>query len=155
MTEILTQEQIDEMIKNEHKRLSWKTVKNKPQKQNNWDEDILFMRRQAILKMLGAGMTKHAVVLELIPRWGICKSSAYNYIKDAFQFIADNYKEDVDSLKDVIMHRLEALAEDAIQASDRKNALRAYDQISKLAGLYTEKVEVQQDTNITFNFGDN
>ena len=40
MAEILTQEQIDEMIKNEHKRLSWKTVKNKPQKQNNWDEDI-------------------------------------------------------------------------------------------------------------------
>ena len=63
--------------------------------------------------------------------------------------------EDYDKLKDILMHKLEALAEDATNARDRKSALRAYDQISKLAGLYTEKVEVQQDTNIHFDFGNN
>ena len=51
------------------------------------------------------------------------------------------------------MHKLESLAEEATEARDRKSALRAYEQISKLAGLYSEKLEVQAQTEIKFDFG--
>lgn len=155
MAEILTQEQIDDIIMKEHHRLSPKTCKNKAQKNNSWDEDVVVLRRRTIMEMLGKGMSKMSIAKDLEKRWDISNSTAYNYIKDTFQYIAKNYKEDYDKLKDILMHKLESLAEDATNARDRKSALKAYDQISKLAGLYTEKVEVQQDTNIHFDFGNN
>ena len=155
MAEILSQEQIDDIIMKEHHRLSPKTCKNKAQKNNRWDEDVVVLRRRTIMEMLGKGMSKMSIAKDLEKRWDISNSTAYNYIKDTFQYIAKNYKEDYDKLKDILMHKLESLAEDATNARDRKSALKAYDQISKLAGLYTEKVEVQQDTNIHFDFGNN
>lgn len=155
MAEILTQEQIDDIIMKEHHRLSPKTCRNKAQKNNSWDEDVVVLRRRTIMEMLGKGMSKMSIAKDLEKRWDISNSTAYNYIKDTFQYIAKNYKEDYDKLKDILMHKLESLAEDATNARDRKSALKAYDQISKLAGLYTEKVEVQQDTNIHFDFGNN
>lgn len=155
MADILTQEQIDDIIMKEHHRLSPKTCKNKAQKNNSWDEDVVVLRRRTIMEMLGKGMSKMSIAKDLEKRWDISNSTAYNYIKDTFQYIAKNYKEDYDKLKDILMHKLESLAEDATNARDRKSALKAYDQISKLAGLYTEKVEVQQDTNIHFDFGNN
>jgi hypothetical protein len=155
MAEILTQEQIDDIIMKEHHRLSPKTCKNKAQKNNSWDEDVVVLRRRTIMEMIGKGMTRMSISKELEKRWDISNTTAYNYIRDTFKYIAENYKEDYDKLKDILMHKLESLAEEATEARDRKSALRAYEQISKLAGLYTEKVEVQQDTNIHFDFGTN
>ena len=154
MADLLTKEQIDTIIRDEHHRLSPKTCKNKPQKQNCWDADIVALRRRVIMEMLGKGMTKMSISKELGVRWDISESTAYNYIKDAFKYIAENYKEDYDKLKDILMHKLESLAEEASQARDRKSALRAYEQISKLAGLYVDKVETKQETEIKFNFGE-
>lgn len=155
MAELLTQAQIDKLIMDEHHRLSWKTCKNKAQKNNSWDDDIVALRRRTIMEMLGKGMTKMSISKDLGKRWDISESTAYNYIKDTFKYIAENYKEDYDKLKDILMHKLESLAEEATEARDRKSALRAYEQISKLAGLYTEQVELKQETNIKFDFGTN
>jgi hypothetical protein len=155
MADILTQEQIDDIIMKEHHRLSPKTCKNKAQKNNSWDEDVVVLRRRTIMEMIGKGMTRMSIAKELEVRWDISNTTAYNYIRDTFKYIAENYKQDYDKLKDILMHKLESLAEEATEARDRKSALRAYEQISRLAGLYTEKVEVQQDTNIHFDFGNN
>lgn len=154
MAEILTQEQIDDIIMKEHHRLSPKTCKSKAQKNNSWDEDVVVLRRRTIMEMIGKGMTRMSIAKDLEKRWDISNTTAYNYIRDTFKYIADNYKEDYDKLKDILMHKLESLAEEATEARDRKSALRAYEQISKLAGLYTDKVEVKQDTEIKFNFGE-
>lgn len=153
MADILTQEQIDDIIMKEHHRLSPKTCKNKAQKNNSWDEDVVVLRRRTIMEMIGKGMTRMSIAKDLEKRWDISNTTAYNYIRDTFKYIAENYKQDYDKLKDILMHKLESLAEEATEARDRKSALRAYEQISRLAGLYTEKVEVQQDTNIHFDFG--
>jgi hypothetical protein len=153
MAEILTQEQIDDIIMKEHHRLSPKTCKNKAQKNNSWDEDVVVLRRRTIMEMIGKGMTRMSIAKELEKRWDISNTTAYNYIRDTFKYIAENYKEDYDKLKDILMHKLESLAEEATEARDRKSALRAYEQISRLAGLYSEKLEVQAQTEIKFDFG--
>lgn len=153
MAEILTQEQIDDIIMKEHHRLSPKTCKNKAQKNNSWDEDVVVLRRRTIMEMIGKGMTRMSIAKELEKRWDISNTTAYNYIRDTFKYIAENYKEDYDKLKDILMHKLESLAEEATEARDRKSALRAYEQISRLAGLYSDKLEVQAQTEIKFDFG--
>lgn len=154
MAQIMTKEEIDNIIKAEMFRLNpMNGVKGGTRKGMTWREDILFIRRQEIMKLYGKGMTKMSIMNEVMERWGCTKSSAHKYVTDALTFIADSYKEDADKLKDIIMHRLESLAEDAMGSRDRKSALKAYDQISKLAGLYEDKVKVEADTTIKFDFG--
>lgn len=154
MAQIMTTEEIDNIIKAEMFRLNpMNGVKGSTRKGMTWREDILYIRRQEIMKLYGKGMTKISIMNEVMDRWGCTKSSAHKYVTDALTFIADSYKEDADKLKEVIMHRLESLAEDAMGSRDRKSALKAYDQISKLAGLYEDKVKVEADTTIKFDFG--
>lgn len=154
MAQIMTKEEIDNIIKAEMFRMNPKNgVKGATRKGLTWRDDILYIRRQEIMKLYGKGMTKISIMNEVMDRWGCTKSSAHKYVTDALSFIAESYKEDADKLKDVIMHRLESLAEDAMGERDRKSALKAYDQISKLAGLYEDKVKVEADTTIKFDFG--
>lgn len=154
MAQIMTKEEIDNIIKAEMFRMNpMNGVKGSTRKGLTWREDILYIRRQEIMKLYGKGMTKISIMNEVMERWGCTKSSAHKYVTDALSFIAESYKEDADKLKDVIMHRLESLAEDAMGERDRKSALKAYDQMSKLAGLYEDKVKVEADTTIKFDFG--
>ena len=154
MTQTMTTEEIDNIIKAEMCRLNpMNGAKGKTRKGLTWREDILYIRRQEIMRLYGKGMTKMSIMNEVMNRWGCTKSSAHKYVTDALSFIAETYKEDADKLKDVIMHRLESLAEDALNENDRKSALKAYDQICKLAGLYEDKVKVESDTTIKFDFG--
>lgn len=151
--DILTTEEIDNIIKAEIFRLNPHNGVKGPKKGLSWREEQLFLRRQEIMKLYGKGMTKMSIMNEVMERWGCTKSSAHKYVTDALSFIAESYKEDADKLKDIIMHRLESLAEDAMGSRDRKSALKAYDQISKLAGLYEEKVKTENMTTIQFDFG--
>lgn len=151
--DILTTEEIDNIIKAEIFRLNPNNGVKGPKKCLSWREEQLFLRRQEIMKLYGKGMTKMSIMNEIMRRWDCKKGTAYNYVEDAIDFIVESYKGDADKLKDVIMHRLESLAEDALDSRDRKSALKAYDQISKLAGLYEEKVKTENMTTIQFDFG--
>lgn len=151
--DVLTREEIDNIIKAEIFRMNPNNGVKGTKKGLCWREEQLFLRRQEIMKLYGKGMTKMSIMNEIMNRWGCKKGTAYNYIEDAIDYIVECYKEDADKLKDVIMHRLESLAEDALGSRDRKSALKAYDQLSKLAGLYEDKVKVEADTTIKFDFG--
>lgn len=128
-------------------------VKKKKMQNQSWNEGPLLLRRQAVMDMLGKGMSRANTVKEIMARWSVCAATANAYVNDVNQYIAESYKEDSVSLREVIFHKLEALAEDAIANRDRKSALKAYEQMSKLGGLYEDKVKVEADTTITFDFG--
>lgn len=153
MAQIMTTEEIDNIIKAEIFRVNPNNGVKMTKRGLTWREEVLFLRRQEIMKMYGKGMTKMSIMNEVMNRWGCTKSSSHKYVSDAMDFIVESYKEDADKLKDVIMHRLESLAEDAMDSRDRKSALKAYDQMSKLAGLYEEKVKTENMTTIQFDFG--
>lgn len=122
-------------------------------KKNGWEETPLLFRRQLIMKWMGEGLTKTNCVKRVMDRWGVCINASYDYVNDAIKFITQTYKEDTDHLKDIIFHKLESLVEDAMLHNDRKSALKAYDQICKMNGLYENKVEVKAETTINFDFG--
>lgn len=153
MAQIMTTEEIDNIIKAELFRVSPNNGIKAPKRGVTWREEVLFLRRQEIMKLYGKGMTKMSIMTEIMNRWNCAKGAAHKYVTDAMDYIVESYKEDADKLKDVIMHRLESLAEDAMGSRDRKSALKAYDQMSKLAGLYEEKVKTENMTTIQFDFG--
>jgi fumarylacetoacetate (FAA) hydrolase family protein len=154
MADIMTQEEIDNFIRAEINRLGPKG-KGHPRTRegNKWREEPLMLRRQTILRMLGEGKTKWTIILDLSNRWGVAKNTVRIYVTDAYQFISDNYKEDYDTLKEVLIHRLESMVEESIESRDRKSALKAYEMIAKLGGLVDDKIRLEGETTIKFDFG--
>lgn len=150
MPKYLTDEEKSNIVLAEIDRLRQKR-KNK----HTWQETPLLLRRQIIIDLLGQGLSKTRIVEELMARWGVENSIAYRYVNDAYDYIAELYRDDSDKLKEIALSKLESLAEDAIASRDRTSALKAYDQINKLQGLYEEKLKTENKTSITFDFGGN
>ena len=151
--DVLTFEEKENIIKATIKNLQ-ETKKGKvPASMTGWGEDALMFRRQAIMELMGKGKSRTKIVNEISERWDVSKVSAYVYVKDVNHFLTDNYKEESNHLKDIIFHKLECLAEDAIEHNDRKSALRAYEDIARMAGLYEDKVKLENNTTIKFDFG--
>lgn len=119
-----------------------------------WSEDALMVRRQVIIDLLGQGLSHFRIQQELMSRWGVCKTTTFNYIKDAIEYMAESSKEFYKEKTDLMVSRLEAIAEDALAHGDRKSALTAYEQINKITGLYINKIDadVKGDVEITFDF---
>lgn len=121
-----------------------------------WGDADVMLRRQVILDLIGQGLSRRRIVEELCARWGVTTQRVYEYYKDAFNSMINDNEEVVEKYRDLQVGRLEALAEDALAHNDRKSALAAYEQLSKLNGLYVNKVEadVKEDKTIKFSFGD-
>lgn len=120
-----------------------------------WTEDELAVRREAIYREMGQGKSYSQMVFELMDRWGASNKSVRNWIADAKAELVKQNKENKDEYVNKMVEKLERLADDALAHNDRKSALAAYDQINKLNGAYTQKIdaEVKGDTIISFRFG--
>lgn len=146
--EFLTPEEQDNIIK---KILNSTHARGGTQK-NAWTEYALNIRRQVILDLLGQGLSHTRITQELMARWGVCISTAWNYYNDAIAFLTEDTEIVKANAREIMIQRLEALAEDALAHNDRKSALTAYEQLNKLNSLYTTKVEADVKTDITFDF---
>ena len=155
MTNLMTQEEIDNLIKAEINRLG-PNVKGHPRRKDGrkWREEPLLLRRQAIMRLMGEGKTRWSIVAELMSRWGVHNSTASNYVNDCYKFIADSYKEESDTLREVLMHKLESMVEESLASRDRKSALKAYEMLAKIGGVLDDKIRLEGETTIKFDFGD-
>ena len=152
--EVLTFEQKEGIIMGMIEKMRNRTSGgNRNNNKATWGEEALMLRRQAIMDLMGKGKSRTKIVSELVERWGVNQSTAYTYVEDVNQFLSASYKEESDHLKDIIYHKLESLAEDALEHNDRKSALKAYEDIAKMAGLYEDKVKLENNTVIKFDFG--
>jgi hypothetical protein len=120
-----------------------------------WKEADIALRDSVIYDLLGQGLSKRRVAEEISSRWGCGYSTAYVYIQDALARLAEKTKPFVQYCKEEMIERLNAVAEDALAHNDRKSALKAYDEINKLNGLYEEKIDanIKGETEIKFKFG--
>lgn len=125
------------------------------QKNRKWTETELSVRREAIYYEMGQGKSYSKMVYDLQQRWGASERTIRSYIKDAKEQLVLYNEESKEHFRNKMIEKLERLADDALANNDRKSALAAYDQISKLNGAYVQKVEadVKEETTISFKFG--
>ena len=119
-----------------------------------WTDEEKIIRHEAILYELGLGKSIAQMTHELIERWGVSDKTITNYIKECRQYLAEKGMENIEEYRSKMIEKLERLAADAQLAGDRKTMLAAYDQISKLSGAYTQKVEADVKQEIKFDFGE-
>lgn len=119
-----------------------------------WRENDIIIRRESIYYWMGQGKSRNALRLFLADLWDCSFHAVDNYIKDALDTLAQSSVEKNDEYRTKMIEKLERVAEDAMNNGDRKSALAAYEQMSKLNGAYTQKVEADLHTDIKFKFGE-
>lgn len=151
----LTPEECDNIIKAELASILGKrpTPPNCPTQKHSWSEYAVAVRQMVILDLMAQGLSYYRIVHEIMKRWGVARPTGYKYVKDCADYLGKQFAEFAENNYEVALHRVEAVAEDAIARNDNKTALKAFDMINRLQGLYEEKVKVEADATIEFKFG--
>lgn len=112
-------------------------------------------RIRQILDRIRKNWQKDEIVEWVKSEYGVSDITARRYYHDAQKILQDNLPDPelVDKIRNEQIARITALARKADENGDTKNALKALDMLNKIAGLYTEKQEVNitSDT-IKFEF---
>lgn len=92
------------------------------------------------------------IVNRYAKEWDISVVTVQRYIADAISWMSS--ADAKATLQSMNISRLENIIKDSMDENDRKNAIRAIDAQNKMIGAYTEKVEIDSDTdiNLVFNF---
>lgn len=109
-------------------------------------------KRYLIINDIAQGMTYHDIVNKYVEEWGLGLKSVQNIVNDCVNYMrSDEAKETLISMN---MQRLEGIISDSVKEGDRKHAIKAIDVENKMAGAYTEKVQIdgESEINLVFDF---
>lgn len=107
-------------------------------------------KRFLIISDIAKGETYMDIVKKYQEEWGLGLKSVQNIVNETINFMrSDETKE---SLIAANMMRLENIISDSMGDGDRRSAIKAIDTQNKLVGGYTEKVQIEGDSEINLSF---
>jgi hypothetical protein len=107
-------------------------------------------KRKYIIRHLRRGKLPKQVIELVMEEYGIQKDQAAALVYNCNKEIKDSLQDLYDDAADYLTNNLQALAEQAIEAGDRKSALKAYEQLAKICKVGVDDNKV--DLNIHFDF---
>lgn len=118
-----------------------------------WTEPMLMLRRQVVCDLIGQGLSRRRIVEELMSRWEIQAVAAYEYIRDAYDYLLQGNEEYMEYNRDKQIERLENIITEAQSAGDYRSATMAAAELNKLLGLTTSQKLTIEGTDRVFKFG--
>ena len=107
-------------------------------------------RRYLVMSDIAKGMGYTEIIKKYEKEWELSPKTIELILNETIAFMrSETAKENLISMN---MQRLDTIITDSMKDSDRKNAIKAIDTQNKLAGGYTEKVQIEGDTEINLNF---
>lgn len=107
-------------------------------------------RRYLVMSDIAKGMGYTEIIKKYESEWELSPKTIELILNETIAFMrSETAKENLISMN---MQRLDTIITDSMKDSDRKNAIKAIDTQNKLAGGYTEKVQIEGDTEINLNF---
>ena len=91
------------------------------------------------------------VIPEIAEKYGYTESTAFDRAYDAWKRFKQSLAHISDNAAEYCLGTLQKIVEDSMECEDRKNALKAIDQISKILKL-TESERKEIDVNVQFDF---
>ena len=91
------------------------------------------------------------VIPEIMEKFEYAESTAYDRAYDAWKKYKQSLAHISDNAAEYCLGTLQKIVEDSMNDSDRKNALKALDQIAKILKL-TEAERKEIDVNVQFDF---
>ena len=91
------------------------------------------------------------VIPEIAEKYGYTESTAFDRAYDAWKRFKQSLAHISDNAAEYCLGTLQKIVEDSMECEDRKNALKAIDQIAKIMKL-TENERKEIDVNVQFDF---
>lgn len=104
--------------------------------------------------MIAKGERFNKIVNHFTEEWGLSHKTVELYVCDAIAYMRSD--EVKDAMIAMNMERLDNIIETSMNKGDSKNAIKAIDTQNKLAGGYTDKVKIENDSeiNLIFDIGE-
>ena len=103
------------------------------------------------IKQYRKGRLPAQVIPEIMEKFEYAESTAYDRAYDAWKKYKQSLAHISDNAAEYCLGTLQKIVEDSMNDSDRKNALKALDQIAKILKL-TEAERKEIDVNVQFDF---
>ena len=91
------------------------------------------------------------VIPEIMEKYDYTESTAFDRAYDAWKRFKTSLAHISDNAAEYCLGTLQKIVEDSMECEDRKNALKAIDQIAKILKL-TESERKEIDVNVQFDF---
>lgn len=106
------------------------------------------------MEAIAKGERFNSIIKRFTEEWGLSWKTVELYVCDTIAYMRS--EEVKDALIAMNMERLDNIIETSIKEGDSKNAIKAIDTQNKLAGGYTEKVKIENDSeiNLIFDIGE-
>ena len=127
------------------------------------------LKKEALIELIWIdiveGMSRYQIMLKLerdaydgFETSKLSRTSRYNYVQEAYNNCKVELGEEKERQRDLFYERILSVYNDAVDARDRANALKALEMAAKLSGVYNDKQEVNVtgtiNANITFGLED-
>lgn len=108
------------------------------------------VKHHLILEEISKGTSFKDIISKFSDLWGVSRATVRGTLNEAIDYIrSDQTKENLISMN---IQRLDALIQDSMNDGDRKNAIKSIDTQNKMLGAYEEKVKLESDGEINFQF---
>ena len=91
------------------------------------------------------------VIPEIVEKYGYTESTAFDRAYDAWKRFKESLAHITDNAAEYCLGTLQKIVEESMNDKDRKNALKAIDQIARILKL-TESERKEIDVNVQFDF---
>lgn len=106
---------------------------------------------EEVVKMRIKDLASTPTILDYIMKnAGVKQAQAYNYLEDAQKIISGMYKDIRQSALEEAIAQLQTLLEQATTVADK---LKVRQELSKIQGLYIEKLELNGEITFKAKFG--
>lgn len=104
------------------------------------------------IKQYRKGRLPAQVIPEIMEKFEYAESTAYDRAYDAWKKYKQSLAHISDNAAEYCLGTLQKIVEDSMNDSDRKNALKALDQIAKILKLTEGERKVDVNVNFGFDF---
>ena len=91
------------------------------------------------------------IIPEIAEKYGYTESTAFDRAYDAWKRVKESLAQISDNAAEYCLGTLQKIVEESMNDKDRKNALKAIDQIARILKL-TESERKEIDVNVQFDF---
>lgn len=111
------------------------------------------LRLRYVADLVVKGYCKRKIIDDLKKEWGISYHLADGLYREALVTLTD--EEGLEKLREVNTARLLDLYNKAVESGDLKSQLKAIDLLNRTNSIYRTTINLGEDTEFVFNFGQN
>lgn len=150
---LLSPEGVDALVKDYlrlNKHAGARTFWNKEAKEVYWQTTMV------ILDYVNQGLSRKEIYQQICDRWDISEQTARNWYNRSIDWLHREHEDFENEVVDTLTSQFQGIVQDALEQSDRSNAIKALENIGKMYGVYRERkeLEIKSDDPIVVKFGE-